>query len=230
MLSEKRRLERGYFPDCPQIIKMREFRLTVVASVAAAVALVGAQAPTPQLPKGQMPDLGRPTQNEDQLPLFDFDAYFLGKWSFEWDLPEGPLGPAGRMEGTTVYTALGDGAYQAVTEATGPEGRVTIKELIRYQKERKTLTREVTDSRGFSYTQDGTIGGDLGGFYNIYFESTPFTAQGRSVRVKHSMRLSSPLNYRVATTISLDGGPYTNYGTPWWRKEMPSGSGALMMP
>jgi hypothetical protein len=33
------------------------------------------------------------------------------------------------------------------------------------------------------------------------------------------MRLLSPLNYKVATTVSVDGGPYKNYGNPWWRKD-----------
>ena len=84
-----------------------------------------------------MPDLGRPTKNDDAIPLFDFDAYFLGAWTFEWDMPEGPLGPAGRLEGTTVYTALGGGVYQAVTDATGPAGKVTIKEVIRLQQGRR---------------------------------------------------------------------------------------------
>jgi hypothetical protein len=33
------------------------------------------------------------------------------------------------------------------------------------------------------------------------------------------MRLLSPLNYKVAVTVSVDGGPYTNYGNPWWRED-----------
>jgi hypothetical protein len=189
-----------------------------------AVTLLGAgtafdaQTPPPQQPRGQMPDLGRPTKHDDALPLFDFDKYFLGRWTFEWDMPEGPLGPPGRLEGTTVYSALGDGQYQALTEATGPSGKVTIKEIIKYQREQKTLTRDVTDSRGFSYSQTGTIGGDLGGNYNIYFESGPIAIAGQSVRLKHVLRLTSPLGYRVSATVSVDNGPFTNYGTPWWRK------------
>ena len=171
-----------------------------------------------QPPRGQMPDLGRPTKHDDALPLFDFDTYFLGRWTFEWDMPEGPLGPAGRLEGTTVYTALGDGRYQAITEATGPVGKVTIKEVFKYQRDQKTLSRDVTDSRGYSYSQKGTIGGDLGGNYNIYFESGPITIGGKSVRLKHVLRLTSPLGYRVSATVSVDDGPFTNYGTPWWRK------------
>jgi hypothetical protein len=46
------------------------------ALVATIVATVSGQTPTgkPQLPKGQMPDLGRPTKVGDELPLFSFSA------------------------------------------------------------------------------------------------------------------------------------------------------------
>jgi hypothetical protein len=166
-----------------------------------------------------MPDLGRPTKADDPLPLFDFDAYFRGKWTFEWDVPETLLSPAGRIEGTTVYKRVGDGAFEALTTATGPAGPFTIKEVINYRREEKTISRDVTDSRGYSYKQTANIGGDLGGFYNIYYESTPFTTGGKTVRIKHNIRVGSPLAYRVATSVSVDGGPFMNYGNPWWRKD-----------
>jgi len=41
---------------------------------------------------------------------------------------------------------------------------------------------------------------------------------GKSVRLRHTLHLLSPLNYRMATGISVDGGPFVNLGTPWWRK------------
>jgi hypothetical protein len=192
---------------------------TVALIVLCSSTLVGQTPQPPPQPRGQMPDLGRPTKNDDALPLFDFDAYFLGKWTFEWDVPDSPLGPAGRIEGTTVYRKINEGLYEAVTTGRGPAGPIAIKEIIEYQREKKTATRRVTDSRGFAYLQTATIGGDLGGFYNIYFESSAFKAAGKSVRLKQNIRAGSPLAYRVATTISVDDGPYTNYGNPWWRKE-----------
>lgn len=194
-------------------------QLVVIAMLASVVvAEQSTQTPPPQLPKGQMPDLGRHTQQDDKVPLFDFAAYFVGKWTFEWDMPEGPLGPAGRVEGSTVYAAAGDNVFEAVTEGTGPQGTFTAKETIRYQREQKTLSREVVDSRGFTYTQKGTIGGDLGGFYTIYFESDPFVVSGVTVRLRHTMRLTAPLAYRVSTTVAVKDGEFSNYGTPWWRK------------
>lgn len=171
-----------------------------------------------QVPKGQMPILGRPTEGTDKVPLFDFDTYFLGKWTFEWSMPESPLGPAGPYSGTTVVSKLDGRFYEAITEGEGPAGTFKVREVIAFHQENKTLAREVTDSRGFSYLQFGPVGGDLGGIYNIHFESAPFTVNGKSVRLRNEMRLLSPLNYRVASSISVDGGPFTNLGTPWWRK------------
>jgi hypothetical protein len=180
----------------------------------AATTSLGAQ----QVPKGQMPILGRATDSNDKVPLFDFDAYFLGKWTFEWSMPESPLGPAGPYSGTTTVSKINDIYYEALTDGEGPNGAFKIREVIAYHKENKTLARHVTDSRGFSYLQFGPVGGDLGGIYNVHFESAPFTVNGKSVRVRNTMHLLSPLNYRVASSISVDGGPFTNLGTPWWRK------------
>jgi len=182
----------------------------------------GAQQPPPQPPKSQMPDLGRPTKSGDALPLFDFASYFTGRWTFEWDVPESILGPAGTVTGTTTYTRIDDTFFEAATEAAGPAGPFTIKETIGYQKQNKTVARHVTDSRGFSFIQVGTIGGDLGGYYTIYFESAPAAVRGKSVRIRHTMRLLSPVNFKVETKISVDGGPFTNFGNPWWRKDIPS--------
>ena len=65
--------------------------------------LVVAAQDKPQLPKSQMPDLGRPTRPNDEQPLFNFDDYFLGTWKFSWDVPEGIFGPSGTIAGTVTY-------------------------------------------------------------------------------------------------------------------------------
>lgn len=189
-----------------------------VAAVAGLALVLCSPIAAQQVPKGQMPVLGRPTQGDDTVPLFDFDAYFLGKWNFEWSMPESVLGPAGPYTGTTVVSKLDGRFYEAVSEGEGPNGPFKVREVIAYHRENRTLARTVTDSRGYNYFQFGPIGGDLGGIFNIHFESAPFTVSGKSVRVRHTLHLVSPLNYRVATGVSVDGGPFTNLGTPWWRK------------
>src|SRR5258705_496370 len=75
----------------------------------------------PQLPKGIMPTLGRPTEATDKTPLFEFDTYFNGK----------------------------------------------------------------------------------------------------TIRMKENWRLVSVLNYKVSMSVSIDGGRFTNYGNPWWQKQVP---------
>jgi len=186
----------------------------------ALLALIPAPQPPekPQLPKSQIPDLGRPTRPNDEQPVFDFDAYFLGKWTFEWEVPDGVLGPSGTIKGSIVYRKIEGPFYEATTTAAGPGGPLTIKESIAYRKEGKTAARFVTDSRGFSYQQLAPVGGDLGGYFNLYYESTPFTYKGKTVRIKNAMRLTSPLRYRNAVTVSIDGGPFTNYGSAWFEK------------
>ena len=183
-----------------------------------AVAITCGTAGAQQVPKGQMPTLGRPTQTGDEVPLLDFDTYFIGKWTFEWSMPETALAPAGDYTGTTTYTKVKDGTYDAVTEGQGPAGAFTVRESITYEREKKTLSRQVTDSRGHNRMESGPVGGDLGGIYNVHYESTPFTYGGKTIRLKNTVRLMSPLAYRVATSISVDGGPFTNLGNPWWRK------------
>ena len=202
---------------------MKLKRMPVVLVGLLALAAVGrAQDPKPTMPKGQVPELGRPTKVDDALTPFSFDDYFPGKWTFEWDVPDGPLGPSGRVTGTTIYKPL-DGRFSEVTtDATGAWGAFTVREVLAYHKEYKALARQVTDSRGFSFLQIGTIGGDLGGIYSIFLESTPFVRDGKTIRVKHALRLLSPLNYRVAISVSEDGGPFRNYGNPWWRKDASS--------
>jgi hypothetical protein len=172
-----------------------------------------------QPPRSQLPELGRPTTESDEVPVFNFDQYFNGKWTFEWEVPDGVFGSSGMIKGTTVYKPMDGRFYEAETEASGPDGSFRMKEIIAYHKENKVVSRHVTDSRGFAFMQIGRIGGDLGGYFNIYYESSPFTYRGQSVRIKSTVRLLSPNAYRVQTTVSVDGGPFMNYANPWWRKD-----------
>lgn len=191
-------------------------RLVMLSALTVSLACGAAEAQ--EVPKGQMPTLGRPTQTGDEVPLLDFDAYFVGKWTWEWSMPDTALAPGGDYTGTTTYTKVKDGEYEAVTDGQGPGGPFTVREAITYDREKKTVQRLVTDSRGYVRSEAGPVGGDLGGIYNLHYESTPFTYDGKTIRLRNTLRLLSPLAYRVATSISVDGGPFTNLGNPWWRK------------
>src|SRR4051812_7120870 len=191
----------------------------VAGLVTSALAVTLAAQDKPQLPKSQLPDLGRPTRPTDEQPPFNFGEYFPGKWNFEWDAPEGALGPSGTIRGSIVYRHVDGPFFEATTTATGPGGPFTIKESIAYRVEGKTAARWIADSRGFSYAQLATVGGDLGGYFYFYFDGAPFTYQGKTIRIKNALRLTSPLRYRNSITLSTDGGPFVNYGTVSFEKE-----------
>jgi hypothetical protein len=197
---------------------MREMTRTL-ATILFALALAPAVAPG-QTPASQVPDRGRPTTPKDEMPLLDFERYFAGAWTFEWDVPAGVLGPDDTIVGRTTYRHIEGDFFEAITEAKGSQGNFTIRELLAYRKDAKTLTRHVTDSRGFSYIQTGTVGGDLGGYYSLNLTSAPFTHRGQTVRIKNTLYLVSPVQYKHTMTVSIDGGSFTNYGNAWWQKDV----------
>jgi len=170
-------------------------------------------------PTSQVPTLGRPTRPDDPAPLLDFGRYFNGTWNVSWEYPESPLGPADVVDGTTTYRQVGPSTFEASSALTSAAGAFTVKDTFEYQRAEQTITRTVVDSRGFTYTQTGSVTGDLGGQFTIRLDGKPFTHQGQTVRINAVMRLLSPFNFRVQFTLSTGNGPFTNFGNPWWRKE-----------
>jgi len=175
-------------------------------------------AQTPPI-EGQRPDLGRPTRKDDPVPPFDYAKYFPGTWKFEWRVPESPIGTAGIITGAETISVRPDGNFESVIEAEGPDGKFRVQTLVAYDASARTLKRTEKDSRGFETSYEGAIGGDLGGFYTIRYESSPFTLAGKQIRLKSTWRVVSPLNTKVQWWISVDGGEFQAYGNPWWEKE-----------
>lgn len=179
----------------------------------------------PQLPRGQMPDLGRPTKKDDVLPTLNFEQYFTGKWTFEWDVPDSPLGQGGRITGSETYKPGVDGRFfESEYEAKGPDGPFKGRATMIYHADNKVVVRHETDSRGFSILKSGNVGGDLGGYYTIYYESAPFTYNGKVLRLRTTTQLLSPVHYKIRAQLSVDGGPFVNFGNPWFRKDVPAGT------
>jgi hypothetical protein len=94
--------------------RVKRRRMAALAAAALLAPAAGAEPQDkPQLPTSQMPDLGRPTRPNDEQPLFNFDDYFLGKWTFERDVPEGILGPSGTIKGSVTYKRIDGPFFQA---------------------------------------------------------------------------------------------------------------------
>ena len=112
--------------------------------------------------------------------------------------------------------------FESEIEGTGPNGTFTAKSTTIYNPDNKFMARHEVDSRGFSMLKAGHIGGDLGGYYTIYYESAPFEHKGKTLQIRMTTILFSPLNFKVRAKISVDGSPFVNFGNPWWRKEVPA--------
>lgn len=163
----------------------------------------------------------RPTDPGDPMPPPDMN-YFLGEWSFEWNVPESPLGPAGKLKGREVYKkGAKSGVYESAIEGEGPSGAIKGRAVTEYNEKDKQVTRTESGLFGATFVKSGPIGGDLGGYYTIYWETAPIKKEGKTVRLKGKTLMLSPAHYRLQVQISVDDGPYTNFGNPWFRKAAP---------
>lgn len=165
---------------------------------------------------GQKPS--RPTDPSDPMPPPNMD-YFVGGWSFEWNVPESPLSPAGKLKGKETYKKLNAATYESMIEGEGPAGAFKGKATTVYNEKDKQVTRTESGLFGnVAMKKSGPIGGDLGGYYTIFWETEPIKKAGKTVRLKGKTLMLSPASYRLQVQISIDGGPYTNFGNPWFRK------------
>lgn len=160
----------------------------------------------------------RATEPTDAMPPPNMD-YFLGAWSFEWNVPESPLGPAGKIKGTETYKKAANGkSYESEIVGDGPLGAFKGLATTTYNEKDKLVSRSETGIFGVALSKNGPIGGDLGGYYTIFWETAPIKKNGKTIKLKGKTLMLSPAHYRLTVQISVDGGPYTNFGNPWFRK------------
>src|SRR5262249_10403557 len=159
----------------------------------------------------------RPTEPTDPMPPPDLN-YFRGTWALEWNVPESPLGAAGKLKGTETFRKASDGSFESVISGAGPQGAFKGHATTKYNEKEKIVTRSETGLFGLNLTTSGPIGGDLGGYYTIYWESAPIKKDGKIIKLKGKTQMLSPAHYRLQVQISVDGAPYTSFGNPWFRK------------
>jgi hypothetical protein len=165
-----------------------------------------------------------PSKPNQTTPPPDMD-YFLGTWSFEWNVPDSALGPGGKIKGTETYSKILNGAaYESHQQGEGPQGRLQMQAITSYDKNQKLVSRYEIYSNGMSILKTGPIGGDLGGYYTIYWEATPINKDAHVVKMKGKTLMRSPASYRLEVQISTDGGPYVSFGNPWFEKQDPNPS------
>jgi hypothetical protein len=165
------------------------------------------------------PTVGVEGDGDDQAPFNPH--YFIGTWAITGALPDSALGPGGDFVGTETVRHVDGCTYESTIQATLPEGKVTIKALVVYDRRERYMVRLEDDSRGFRLLKMGRVGGDPGGYASHFWETPPVTRQRRQVRLKGRTLVTSPDGYRLAMQISVDGDRFTNYGTLLWERAAP---------
>ena len=150
----------------------------------------------------------------DDQPAFD-PHYFVGTWEIEGVLPESPLGEAGDFQGTETIRHVDGCTYESTTTATTPEGSLTITSRLIYDRHAQYLVRIDDDSRGFELLKVGVMRGDPGGYTSHHWAAPVITRQGSEVRLRGRSLITSPFALRERMQISVDGGPFINFGTVW---------------
>ena len=166
------------------------------------------------------PTLGVETAGEgDDQPRFN-PNYLLGTWTIEGTLPESPLGPAGDFVGSETVRYADHCTYESTAKIKRPDQAITITSVTVYDRRAMYMVRQERDSRGFELLKTGAVGGDAGGYFSHHWDAPQITLKGgRKVRLKGTSFFASPENYRLRMQISVDGGPFANYGTIWWRRD-----------
>jgi hypothetical protein len=162
------------------------------------------------------PTVGVEGDGDDQAPFNPH--YFVGAWKVEGVLSESPLGESTEFYGTEVFRHVGECNYESTLKATTVGGDVTIESRLMYDRRASYLVRLEDDSRGVEFVKIGRIGGDPGGYYSHHWQAAPVTSQGQQVRLTGRTFMLSPFRYEIQTRISVDGGPFVNFGTVRWER------------
>ena len=195
----------------------RPFPLVLVLAVAAGTAASSLHA-QPRPPGATQ---GGPTTGDEMMPPFDL-RYFLGDWQVEWSPPDTPLLPGGRYTGVERIRHVADGRYlEVAVELEGPGGSLRGQGIVFLETGPfgAHLTKYVVYDAGFAVLQPGAVGGDLGGYYSHFWETpAPIRRDGAELSIRGRSYLVSPYAYRVNQEVSVDGGPFVNFGVIWYTK------------
>ena len=189
------------------------------------------------------PGASAQTKGTDPMPPFD-PAYFAGTWAFEWTIPDTVLGPGGDVVGTVTYTvvpppvrlakvsgyvAMPAGAIPAdmlkfaVVEGrmtgTSPDGVIKTRLVMAFNPESREAVRVELPARGTAVIRKGNVGGDLGGTYSWFWESTPARRGANTIQLQGRLVTYSPGTFREFISYAPAGGVFKTLGQPFYEKQ-----------
>lgn len=164
-------------------------------SLAAVVALVAA----PALHAQMAPPAPKPGPEHQKL------AYFAGRWNGTGEMKPGPMGPGGKMTGTSNCEWFAGGFYlMCRSDGSGPSGEMHSLGIMGYSSERKRYTFYGIDNSGMGAEPwYGLLSGDT---WNWEGESM---MGGKAVKGRYVIKQTSPDRYTWKWEMAVGGGPWT---------------------
>src|SRR5512143_1975594 len=94
-------------------------------------------------------------------------GYFVGAWKMDADMKPGPMGPGGKMTGTSNCSWF-DGHYAVVCKdsSSGPMGPMKGMGILSYDREDKKYQYFGMDSMGMSEKAEGAVENDVWTYTN----------------------------------------------------------------
>lgn len=165
--------------------------------------------------------LTRPTSRDDDMPFFD-PAYFAGTWDYIARAVDSPFGPGGESAGTLTVKSAGGCNYEGEIKGEDPDGKpYTRRVRYAYDTNKKQMVVTEVDSRGYTITMPGPVGGELGGLFHHHFEGgAPTVVAGKKIVFKGVTEMSSPAYYKIDFQISIDGAAPTSFGRSTFEKRV----------
>jgi uncharacterized protein DUF1579 len=166
---------------------MKRASIMVLAAVVLSVVFVSAQAPQMPAPSPELQKLN----------------YLAGTWKSEGEMKPGPMGPGGKFSSVDKVEWM-PGRFFLVLHSTGnmPGMKFLSTSYMGYSPEEKVFTFHEFNSMGQANSSTGTVDGDT---WTWLGEDK---MQGKVVKGRFIMKVTSPTTYDFKYDASIDGGDY----------------------
>jgi hypothetical protein len=131
--------------------------------------------------------------------------YFLGTWTTDGDTKPGPMGPGGKVTGTTHNEWMAGGFFVVGhSDFKSPMGNGTGIAFTGYDANDKVYTYDEFDSTGEAVHAKGTVDGDT------WTWNSDDKMGGMTMKGRFTMKILSPTAYNFKFDMSQDGTSWTN--------------------
>jgi hypothetical protein len=130
--------------------------------------------------------------------------YFVGTWSSDGDLKPSPMGPGGKMTGTS-HDEWMEGNFFLASHGSfsGVMGKGTEVAYMGYDPEQKMYTYTAFNSMGEHETATGTLDGDTWTWHSDE------NMGGQKMKGRFTMKILSPTAYAYKFELSPDGSSWS---------------------